>query len=72
MVENLLKISLAVYLSKQKMESKAKRDVKYYYGTFNGTVADKSKKMILEKAGSKEEEESSQVDLTEQHTQEDV
>lgn len=49
MAENLLKISLAVYLSKQKMEIKARRDVKYYYGTFNGTVVDKSKKMIFDK-----------------------
>jgi hypothetical protein len=69
-VENLLKISLAVHLSKQKMEMKAKRDVKYYYGTFNGTVIDKSKKMILDKPGSNEEE-GSQADLTQEHTQED-
>lgn len=58
----MLKISLAVHLSKQKLEAKAKRDVKYYFGAFNGTVIDKSKKMILEKPGSKEED--SQVELT--------
>ena len=47
MVENLLKISLAVHLSKQKLENKAKRDIKNYYGTFNGTIVEKSRKLIL-------------------------
>ena len=47
MAENLLKISIAVHLSHKKMENKAKRDIKNYFGTFNGTVVDKSKKVIL-------------------------
>jgi hypothetical protein len=47
MAENLLKISLAIHLSKKKLEQKAKRDIKNYYGTFNGTVIEKSKKLIL-------------------------
>ena len=58
MVENLLKISLAVHLSKQKLENKAKKDIKNYYGTFNGTVNDKSKKLILEKRNTYQEQES--------------
>ena len=36
------------------MENKAKRDIKYYYGTFNGTVVEKSKKMILEKSNTRD------------------
>lgn len=58
MAENLLKISLAVHLSKLKLEQKAKRDIKNYYGTFNGTVVEKSKKMILEKGNTYNEQES--------------
>lgn len=44
-----MKVALAVHLSKQKMEVKAKRDIKNYYGTFNGTVADRSRRIIVEK-----------------------
>jgi hypothetical protein len=44
-----MKIALAVHLSKQKLEAKAKRDIRNYYGTFNGTTADKSRKLIVDK-----------------------
>lgn len=36
--QRLMKVALAVHLSRQKREAKARRDVKNYYGTFNGTV----------------------------------
>jgi hypothetical protein len=44
-----MKIALTVHLSKQKLEAKAKRDIKNYYGTFNGTVAERSRRLIVEK-----------------------
>ena len=47
-----MRIALAVHLSKVKLERKAKRDIKYYYGTFNGTVIEKSRRMIIEKPSS--------------------
>lgn len=47
--QKLMRIALAVHLSKGKLERKAKRDIKYYYGTFNGTVVEKSRRMIIEK-----------------------
>ena len=68
MVENLLKISLAVQMSRQKLEGKARRDIKYYYGSFNGTVVERSKKMILEK-GNTRPEDSSQDELAPVGTQ---
>jgi hypothetical protein len=49
-----MRIALAVHLSKTKLEKKAKRDIKYYYGTFNGTVIEKSRRMIVEKPNSYE------------------
>lgn len=55
MTENLLKISLAIHLSKLKLEQKAKRDIRNYYGTFNGTIIEKTKKLILEKGNTYQE-----------------
>lgn len=53
MTENLLKISLAVHLSAEKMTHKGKRDIKNYYGNFNGTVLNKSRKLIENRLYSK-------------------
>ncbi len=33
-----MKIALSVHLSKQKMDNKIVKDVKQYYGNFNGTI----------------------------------
>lgn len=39
------------------MENKAKRDIKYYYGTFNGTVLEKSRRFIIDKRTTHEDNE---------------
>ena len=36
------------------MLKKAKRDIVFYYGTFNGTVVEKTRKLILEKGNTKD------------------
>jgi hypothetical protein len=50
-----MKVALAVHLSRLKREAKARRDVKSYYGTFNGTVGERSKRIIVEKPATNDE-----------------
>jgi hypothetical protein len=53
MTENLLKMTLAVHLSSEKMIQKGRRDIKNYYGNFHGTVLNKSRKLIENRLYSK-------------------
>jgi hypothetical protein len=47
--QKLMRVAMAVHLSKQKLEGKARRDIRNYYGTFNGTVGEKSRRLIIDK-----------------------
>jgi hypothetical protein len=61
-----MRVAMAVHLSKLKLEAKAKRDIRNYYGTFNGTVADKSRRLIIDRTATHDDFEQTQSDLREE------